>query len=501
MSNIIASNVCYGAGGFNNWNDQLTEVSLAYSNSIVYLKFSFDDSISSCDELKIKIKDEPSDLQAGTETFNICLSVFQNNEEYINLYSNSNIYPSHNGIIYREYTTYTKNAENEYIIPVDKMINTGPGIVYIMMIGTYDNEYGTSAKLKIDNTSVEGIIATRTITYDMNTGNGEPIIITINKGDTITVTDIIPTKDGNVIETEFSIKGMDNYSGSTASSSITCKKIEGTFYRFLGWSNHSNAIESNYNANDEIILFNNIILYAIWEEYIDITYENNKLLNLGEAYRKSIDESYTVTLDPNNGGEVTEYRVGKRTNYIFKGWGLTGTSTEVEDPNTEYFESIILYAIWETQFIDNSGIYLPIPYKESTDVNSYVVSIDANEGILSENISNSDIISIRHTDFIFDCWSTDNTKNNSVDLFFVPNENTKLYAIYDSTTYIIPVELPIATKDGYIFTGWNKEKDSGINVVNPYIPSKHITLYANFVSKNKLKMHIYHNGKWHHIIM
>lgn len=499
MSNIIASNICYGAGGSNNWTDRLTEVSLAYSNSVVYLKFSFEESISSCDDLKIKIKNEPSNLQAGVEVFNICISVFQNNEEYINMYSNSNVYPSHNGLVHREYTTYTKNTENEYTIPTDKMINTGPGIEYIMMIGTYDNEYGTSVELKVDNTSVEGIIATRTITYDMNTGNGDPIVVTVNKGDSITVSDMIPTKDGNVVTTTFEIKGMDNYVGSTASSSIISKKNEGTFYRFLGWSNHSNAIESNYSANDEIILFNNLILYAIWEEYIDTTYENNVLSNLGEASRKSINESYTITLDPNNGEEVTEYKVGKSTNYIFKGWGLTGTSTEIEDPNTEYFESVILYAIWETQFIDNSGIYLPIPHKESTNTNSYVVSVDANGGVIPENIS--EITSIRHTDFIFNCWSIDDTNDNAVELFFVPNQDTKLYAIYNSNTYIIPVELPIATKDGYIFAGWNEEKDSGVNVVNPYTPSKHITLYAHFVDKNKLKMHIYHNSKWHHIIM
>ena len=499
MSNIIASNVCYGTGGSNNWIDQLTEVSLAYSNSIVYLKFSFNESISSCDDLKIKIKDEPGSLQAGTEIFNICISVFQNNEEYINLYSNSDIYPSHNGIIHREYTTYTKNIENEYIIPTNKMINTGPGIEYIVMIGTYDNEYGTSAGLKVDNTSIEGIIATRTITYDINTGNGEPIVITVTKGETVSIIDTIPTKDGNIITTTFEIKGMDNYDASLEGSSITAIKKDGTFYRFLGWSNNKNAINATYDSTNQITIFNNIILYAIWEKYTDITYENNILSELTIPSRDSIDISYTVTLNPNNGHETTKYNTGTKTEYIFKGWVSSSQGTDVIDMNTEYFESVTVHALWETVFTDNSSIYLPIIDRYTVDMSSYTISLNANGGTLS--ITETDFTGIRRDEYIFDCWSSSIEEKVPVDLYYTPTDNITLYAMYSKVSTILPIELPIATKSGYIFTGWNEVKDSGINVVMPYIPSDNITLYAHFISKNKLKMHIYHNGKWYHIIM
>ena len=499
MDNIIASNICYGTGGSNNWSDQLTEVSLAYNNSVVYLKFSFDKSISSCDELKIKIKDDPGTLQAGAEVFNICISVFENNEDLLNLYSNSNVYPSHSGLIDREYTTYTKNIENEYTISTSKMINMGPGIEYIMMIGSYDNEYGTSAGLKVTNTSVEGIIATRTITYDMNTGNGEPEVITVNKGDTITITDNIPIKDGNTITTTFEIKGMDNYADSLGGSTITATKKEGTFYRFLGWSDKPNSIAAIYDNTSQLTIFNDTVLYAIWEEYVDTEYENNKLSDIPVPYRDPIIVAHKVRLDPNNGDEVMEHNVGTSTEYIFKGWVSSGQGTEIIDMNTEYFESITVYALWETVFSDNSSIYLPIVTRQSTEINSYVVTVDANGGILSTE--DTDITSKRRIEYIFDCWSTSSENKNPVDLFYTPNDDITLYATYNTTTRIMPIELPIATKEGYIFTGWNEVKDSGVNVVLPYTPSAHITLYAHFVSKNKLKMHVYHNGKWHHIIM
>lgn len=498
MSNIIASNICYGTYDGNNWSDQLTEVSLAYSNSIVYLKFNFNESISSCDELKIKIKDEPDGLQIGSNELNVCISVFENDEEYINLYTNINVYPDHDEIIHRDYTKYIKNAENEYIIPTSKMINTGAGTEYIIMIGTYDNEYGTNAKLKVANTSIEGIKAIRRITYDMNTGNGDPIIIEVTKGDTISVIEDIPEKDGDTITSTFEIKGMDNYVESQSGSSITGVKREGTFYRFLGWSNKSNATESIYNSNDEIVLFNNIILYAVWEEYKDITYENNVLSLLPVPSREKIEVAYTVRLEPNNGDNLSTHSVGSITEYIFKGWVSSGQGTEVIDMDTEYHDSVTVYALWDTIFTDNSSIYLPIIIRPNVDINSYVVALDENGGTLS---GNKTITSTRRMVYSFDCWSKSNDERMPVDLFYTPTEDITLYAFYKADTEIMPIELPIATKTGYIFAGWNEVKDSGINVVSPYTPDQHITLYAHYISKNKLKMHIYHNGKWHHIIM
>lgn len=498
MSNIIASNICYGAGGANNWTDQLTEVSLAYSNSIVYLKFSFNESISPCDELKIKIKDESGGIQAGSNIFDICISVFENNEEYINLYNNNNVYPDHDGIIHREYSTYTKNVENEYIIPIDRIINTGAGITYIAMIGTYDNEYGTSAGLKVINTSIEGIKATRSITYDMNTGNGEPIVITVTKGDTVTVTEDIPEKDGDIIISTFEIKGMDNYTESQSSSSITGVRKEGAFYRFLGWATKSNAIEPTYNSTSELVVFNDIILYAVWEEYKDITYENNILSMLPIPSREKIEVAYNVTLNPNNGDDISTHLVGNITEYVFKGWVSYSQDTEVIDNNTEYFDSVTVYALWETIFTDNSSIYLPIIIRPNKDINSYVVTLDANGGTL---IGDKNITSLRRMEYTFDCWSKSAEERIPVDLFYTPTENITLYALYNIDSKIMPVDLTMATKSGYIFTGWNEIKDSGINVEYPYTPNQHITLYAHYISKNKLKMHIYHNGKWHHIIM
>lgn len=496
---IIASSICYGAGGSNNWTDQLTEVSLAYANSIVYLKFSFDKDISACDEINIKITDEPGTLQAGTNEFKVCLSFFEYNEDYINLYSNSDVDPTHSGLIHREYTTYTKSTENVYTISTSRITNTFSGMEYVLMIGSYDNEYGTSAGLKVSNTIIECPLATRTITYDMNSGDGDPIVITVNKGDTVLITDIIPTKKGDIVTTEFEINGMSNYGTSTVCSTLIATKSEGTFYRFLGWASNSSAINPTYNSTNELAIFNDTTLYAVWEEYIDTEYENNILYQLSKPNRSPVDISYTVTINPNNEEENTDYSVGKKTEYIFLGWVYSSTSTDIIDEYTEYTEATTVYALWETISTDNSSIYLPIPVKASESINSYVVTLNANGGTLSTE--ETDITSIRNTSYTFSCWSTDNTKDNAVDLFFTPTEDTTLYAIYDMISEVQPINLPIATKDNYIFTGWNEKQDSGVNIVQPYIPSAHITLYAHFVSKNKLKMHIYHNGKWHHIIM
>lgn len=498
MATINASAQYYAIGGGSNWDDWLSEVALGYTNSIVYLRFCFDKDISNCDTITININDDSS-LQAGVSSLKVCISFFEFYSTDVSIYDNDNVDPSHSSLLHREYTYYNKYTSNTYTIPVSCINNTSAGTYYCLMIGTYGNSYSTSAGLKTYNTSISTVTATRTISYDANGGTGAPSSSTVDKGSTVSLSSTSPSKQGNTTTTEFTITGKAN--GGNADVSITATKTEGLSYVFLGWSTSSTATSATYSAGQSITVSDNIKLYAVWGENNSVTYANNTLKGLTEPTRNPIGSAFTVTLEPNGGSSITSMSTGIRTEYYFSGWGETALATTTIDPYTEYTSSKTVYAVWTSYTEDNSSIQLPIPIKNPVVSSSggYTVTLDPNGGTIND--ANTTITANKTTEYIFDCWSIDNTKNGAVDMYYTPTSDVTLYAIWDTSTSIESVGLPVALKSGYLFSGWTATKDSGENVANPYKPTSNITLYANWVLNTRMKMFLYHNNKWYHITM
>lgn len=148
------------------------------------------------------------------------------------------------------------------------------------------------------------------VTYNANGGSGAPSAQTKWYGTNLTLSSTKPTRTG---------------------------------YTFKGWGTSSTATSVSYNAGGSYSSNANITLYAIWTA-----------------------NTYTVTFKPNGGtgGPSTQTKTHgvnltlstskpTRTNYTFKGWGISASATTVSYASGGSYtdnKSITLYAIWELAY-------------------------------------------------------------------------------------------------------------------------------------------------------
>lgn len=134
-------------------------------------------------------------------------------------------------------------------------------------------------------------------------------------------------------------------------ATLATTKFARTGYSFLGWSTSSTATSPNgsYDPGDKYTGNANLKLYAVWKaNTYEVTYNANDnangsdVSNLPSAQTKTYDKPLTLSST-----------VPKRTNYTFKGWGTSASTTTVAyKPGESYTANagITLYAIWELAY-------------------------------------------------------------------------------------------------------------------------------------------------------
>lgn len=240
-----------------------------------------------------------------------------------------------------------------------------------------------------------------TVKYDVNGGSGLLFNQTKYHGETLKLSDIIPTKSNHTFlgwGTSSSDISVDYNPGDsyTSNSSITLYAIwkpkeyivffddnEGsgapssqikyhgqtllissieptkTGYDFVGWGENAEDSEPVYQPGDEYTDNSNKILYALWKikEY-KITYNAN-----GGSGAPSSQSKYY--------GETITLRTKKptRTNHVFQGWALVANATKaVYEAGDTYKnnKSVILYAVWKKKQTimasDKSVVYGSSPF-------------------------------------------------------------------------------------------------------------------------------------------
>lgn len=294
------------------------------------------------------------------------------------------------------------------------------------------------------------------VNYNANGGNNAPSSATEKYSKGVAVTYEVPTRDG---------------------------------YEFIGWNTKADGTGNTYKAGN--IIQENITLYAQWKQtIITVQYSHNDGTNR---------QNKIVTADATNG--ITINYEPERTGYRFVGWNTAqnGTGMTYDIGNT-IKENVILYAQWEK-----------IVY--------YTVTYDADGGNFSGNISqryeNGSKITIpaeepKKTGYVFYGWNTQKDGSGvsySAGSSFNVDSDITLYAqwkkiVYYTVTYdtdggyfsgnanqkyetgskiTIPMEEPKRT--GYIFTGWNTQKDgSGVpySVGSSFNIDSNVTLYAQW---------------------
>lgn len=178
------------------------------------------------------------------------------------------------------------------------------GTKYIFGIGFY-------------NSSVTGDIPFKfgrvyTITYDANGGTGAPVNQTKLYGKSLTLSNVIPTRNG---------------------------------YTFKGWSEEPNGDEGwfseeeyNYNAS--------LDLYAVWEaNTYRITYNANGGTGAPSAQTKVYGENLTLSNTKPT-----------RSGYTFKGWSTSANGNVEYTAGATYSanRAVTLYAVWEANSVSFS---------------------------------------------------------------------------------------------------------------------------------------------------
>lgn len=131
--------------------------------------------------------------------------------------------------------------------------------------------------------------------------------------------------------------------GTTLKLSSTKPKRTG--YTFQGWGTSASDTSVNYAAGANYTSNANITLYAIWKAN---TYTVKYNANGGSGAPGNQTKTYGKTLTLSSTKPT-------RTNYTFKGWGTSASSTTVSYAAGASYTSnasITLYAIWELAYVN-----------------------------------------------------------------------------------------------------------------------------------------------------
>lgn len=372
-----------------------------------------------------------------------------------------------------------------------------PGESYYLWLYTKssDDSYTLKPSSSIYTCTITYNVKTYRVSYDANGGIGAPSYSDHMCNTIYTVSSTTPIRYPDSNSIEFTITGDAN--GGETNTIATATKTDTTSYSFSGWNTKANGSGTKYTVGSTFEITDDITLYAMWTSSQNTSYSNNTLASLPIPTKSPVKESYTLTLNPNNGQSVTSRNVGKDITYIFKGWSTSSSDSNVLNNNTSYTEAVTVYAVWEATGTNTTSQWLSAATKNESITGSYSITLNTNGGNASSTSLTANIV----TTYTFVGWSTTTSKNDIVSNPYIITADTTLTAIWESNSGTKSVVLPSATKDGYNFTGWSEVADSNIFVANPYIPTKNITLYANYKVGRSIKAFLWHDNKWYRLLV
>lgn len=217
---------------------------------------------------------------------------------------------------------------------------------------TWDGSYG-GTKSASGSISISAKTS-YTVSYSANGGSGAPGKQTKWHGTALTLSSTKPTRKG---------------------------------YSFLGWSTSASATSATWSAGGSYTTNASDTLYAVWKaNTYTVSFDANGGVGAPSSQTKTYGESLTLsTTKPT------------RTNYIFKGWGTSSSSTTVAyQPGGAYTANTSkkLYAIWtlsykkpritnyfvrrcnELKEPDENGIYALVDFNWSCDRDVSLIKIE-----------------------------------------------------------------------------------------------------------------------------
>lgn len=192
-------------------------------------------------------------------------------------------------------------------------------------------------------------------------------------------------------------------------------------YVFLGWSLNNNG-EINYKNNDEVVINNNITLYAVWQEE-SIVVEKFKV-----SFDGSGAESGSMPIVEAEKGQKIILPANQfiKKDSVFLGWTdfLNGEVKYKDEAEIQVTDNIILYAVWKHN--DTNPYYTVILYANNGDTKPVVYNVEKGGSFPLP------LIPFINTGFYFTGWAESPNgakKYNDHDTITV-NENIELYALW-----------------------------------------------------------------------
>lgn len=228
-----------------------------------------------------------------------------------------------------------------------------------------------------------------TISFNANGGTNPPPAQTKTYGESLTLTDSEPTRDG---------------------------------YEFAGWATSNTAVSADYQPGDTYDAEGNATLYAVWQLIVEthtLTYNANGGADAPAA------QTQTYSVEDQRSFIVTSQQP-TRDGHAFRGWSNTasGAVDYAAGDTITAAEDKTIYAVWEkTRFTitydANGGTNPPAAQTKEKDV-PIALTMDAPEKQSS----------------VFVGWSTDPSATEAAyhggDLF-TANADTVLYAVWGSS--------------------------------------------------------------------
>ncbi|MBQ6393519.1 MAG: InlB B-repeat-containing protein, partial [Eubacterium sp.] len=368
-------------------------------------------------------------------------------------------------------TGYVYNSETEFEFTISDTKPTRTGYLFggwSLLKSDVVGPYAAGGKITVSSDStlyatwMEITSMVFTVSYQANGGSGVPKNQSKNGGEDLTLSDVIPTREG---------------------------------YTFIGWGTSSTATEAAYSPGSIYSKDSNIVLYALWEKKLTLSYQGNGGNNVPASQSETVyneKTSYTFTISDT---------IPVRSGYTFVGWGTTtdATSTYGSGEQITITEDKTLYAIWSqdsastervtlTYSGENGGKNIPasrtvdkdrdvklsglLPFKEGYDFLGWSLEKDAT----SASYAPEDEIRVSSDITLYAIWkksivlSYDGNKGESVPF----SEKGTIYN--KATIYTFKISYDIPVREGYIFLGWNENKNDQAAF---YAPGDEIDLSDN----------------------
>ena len=308
------------------------------------------------------------------------------------------------------------------------------------------------------------------------------------------------SKNGSVAKKE--VECM-RYNGSSSCQTEANIEDEYEGKKITGWSSRSDKVEETSE-----IINGEAKVYAIYKDIVSVTYYSYK--EMGSTVTKTYEINYLTneTGVVNQGNKVELENPGGLDGYEAIGWRKDTLALEAEyESYSEYniTETCVFYGIYkrniELTYGANGG---------STTPEKQIKTVIYNTALKLEEVEATFKLDkgTTRTGYTLEGWSeTLNGETVYKEEITIKN-NTKVYAvwkaanfnvIYDygtnggsnatrsqSVTYLTNIPLPEdGEKEGYVFVGWNTNKDAKEGLTEIEMPSKDITIYAIYKQEVK----------------